>query len=437
MPTTPTPNPVRDEEEVARAKPPFLRRVRIRNYKSIAFCDVTLEPLTILVGKNGAGKSNFLDAIAFVADVIRAGTSEAIDRHGGLSSIKPRSFVASTISIEIEAEALATPSTKDPDFPRHPLQSFHVRYELSIPTGGTSRGKPRESIDVTNPESGWIIGYDRLYDELTIRGETVGNGSPPPRLAPAGLPFVYFLEPPLLQIADAFRSMKRYNFIPQSIRELPRPSSDPSLRSDGSNLASAIEAIRAHDSWVYERIGQYLSAVVPEIESYDTVHYGDYESVRFRVKNDDPTRVIEFDASSMSDGTLRVLAALVAVCQIIPASGSPSLVAIEEPETALHPAAMRALVGALDEATLHTQILLTTHSPDLLDAEPILPRNVRVVEMIEGASWIGPLDKVNFQVVEKGLNTLGGLERDGLLKIDLDDLDRQRQLRLESGGASP
>jgi predicted ATPase len=431
--TTPTPNPVRDEEEVARAKPPFLRRVRIRNYKSIAFCDVTLEPLTILVGKNGSGKSNFLDAIAFVADVIRAGTSEAIDRHGGLSSIKPRSFVASTISIEIEAEAVATPSTKDPEFPRHPLKSFQVRYELSIPTGDTSGGKPRESIDVINPESGWIIGYDRLHDELTIKGDTVRNGSPLPRLAPAGLPFVYFLEPPLLQIADAFRSMQRYNFIPQSIRELHRPSSDQSLRSDGSNLASAIEAIRAHDSWVYERIGQYLSAVVPEIESYDTVHYGEYESVRFRVKNDDPTRVTEFDASSMSDGTLRVLAALVAARQIVPASSSPSLVAIEEPETALHPAAMRALVGALDEATLGTQILLTTHSPDLLDTEKIRPENVRVVEMRNGSTWITPVDEASASMVRDGLSTLGGLERDRQLELNQDDFDRQVGMAKESG----
>jgi predicted ATPase len=45
----------------AHRKPPFLRRVRIRNFKSIKFCDVTLEPLTVLVGRNGSGKSNFVE----------------------------------------------------------------------------------------------------------------------------------------------------------------------------------------------------------------------------------------------------------------------------------------------------------------------------------------------------------------------------------------
>src|SRR6516165_9757472 len=66
------------------SKPPFLRRVRIRGYKSIAFCDVTLEPLTILVGRNASGKSNFLDALAFLRDTMVISVPEAVKRRGGL-----------------------------------------------------------------------------------------------------------------------------------------------------------------------------------------------------------------------------------------------------------------------------------------------------------------------------------------------------------------
>jgi len=68
-------------------KPPFLRRVRIRNYKSIAFCDVTLEPLTIFVGRNASGKSNFLDALAFLRDVLVGGVHYAVKAHGGREAI--------------------------------------------------------------------------------------------------------------------------------------------------------------------------------------------------------------------------------------------------------------------------------------------------------------------------------------------------------------
>src|SRR5205807_3058480 len=66
-------------------KPPFLRRVLIRGYKSIAFCDVALDPLTILVGRNASGKSNFLDALAFLRDVLDEGTNAVLQEHGGAS----------------------------------------------------------------------------------------------------------------------------------------------------------------------------------------------------------------------------------------------------------------------------------------------------------------------------------------------------------------
>src|SRR3954447_21428619 len=75
------------DDALAQAKPPFLRRVRIRGYKSIAFCDVTLEPLTVLVGRNATGKSNFLDALAFLRDAMTSGVAEALKRRGGVRGV--------------------------------------------------------------------------------------------------------------------------------------------------------------------------------------------------------------------------------------------------------------------------------------------------------------------------------------------------------------
>src|SRR5580692_10240326 len=93
-----------DNTAEIQAKPPFLRRVRIRGYKSIAFCDVTLEPLTILVGRNASGKSNFLDALAFLRDIVRFGVNEAVKRHGGAEAIPCRSREDGVLSAEIECE---------------------------------------------------------------------------------------------------------------------------------------------------------------------------------------------------------------------------------------------------------------------------------------------------------------------------------------------
>ena len=98
-----------------RAKPPFLRRVRIRGYKSIAFCDVTLEPLTILVGRNASGKSNFLDALAFLKDMFSLNLPEAVRRHGGAKAIvfknaEVRSEVEFSLDLDLNRHAVAIPA---------------------------------------------------------------------------------------------------------------------------------------------------------------------------------------------------------------------------------------------------------------------------------------------------------------------------------------
>src|SRR6186713_3123662 len=70
---------------------PFLRRVRIRNYKSIGKCDVQPGRLTILVGRNGSGKSNFLDALRFVVDGLQSSLDHAIKSRGGIDEVRRRS----------------------------------------------------------------------------------------------------------------------------------------------------------------------------------------------------------------------------------------------------------------------------------------------------------------------------------------------------------
>jgi predicted ATPase len=134
----------------------------------------------------------------------------------------------------------------------------------------------------------------------------------------------------------------------------------------------------------------------------------------------------------MSDGTLRALASLVAAFQLsLPME--PGIVAIEEPELALHPAAMRALVDGLDEATSRNQILLTTHSAELLDGRDISVGQVLVVRYRDGQTLITPLDRASRQIVQKELYTLGDLQR--MDRLDLDEADLNRQAHLNNGSA--
>ena len=69
----------------------FITRVVLRNYKSIGYCNVRLGPLTYLVGANGSGKSNFLDALRFVSDSLRTTLDHALRERGGIGEVRRRS----------------------------------------------------------------------------------------------------------------------------------------------------------------------------------------------------------------------------------------------------------------------------------------------------------------------------------------------------------
>jgi predicted ATPase len=410
------------------AKPPFLRRVRIRGYKSIAFCDVTLEPLTILVGRNASGKSNFLDALGFLRDMMEMRAAEAVNERKGWRAIQCRNGSTPRIEIGVEATFEGFRSNWDAEYSFSleisPQNIVFVREEeLTLTQQEQDRrcgyrviGGSVEWIGREHFRTGEDDKSDRLDDPRLLYRHPQG------RLLLSAIgthPFSY--------LAEGFAASAVYNFSPPNMRHHQPISASPELEPDGRNLARAIEALREVEPDTVERLGRYLSSVVDGVKEFQTVTYGDFETVQFGVESRPGAPLQRFDASSMSDGTLRILAALVAAHQIHLPLGS-GFVGIEEPETSLHPAAMRALVDALDEATLRKQIILTTHSAEMLDNPTIRPENVRVVEMIDGQTVIAPVDDASVEIVRRKLNTLGGLERDNLLEADLDDLERQRQL---------
>jgi predicted ATPase len=402
------------------AKPPFLRRVRIRGYKSIAFCDVTLEPLTILVGRNASGKSNFLDALTFLRDVVVRGLHEAVKLHGGPDAVPCRLASRSSVSIEIEAGYLPQGDAAS--------CTAHFSIEIDFPGMGLARIM-REHLRLESPTT------NRWTGSYTVQDGRVGwkGGANVPMVsewpnADRVLLGVYGVTTPFLELLEQIESIKTYNFNPEQIRRPQKPAPGGFLERDGSNLGSVIETTREIEGRAMERAGRYLAVVTRTVQFAGVHRFAGYETLRFRVVRNSGEAPLEFDAASMSDGTLRTFAALVAAFQIALPHGFPSLVAIEEPETSLHPGAMRALVDALDEATLQTQVMLTTHSAEMLDNPTIRPENVRVVEMVDGQTVIGPIDEANVEIVRRRLNTLGGLERENQLEPDLDDQQRQQQL---------
>jgi predicted ATPase len=118
----------------------------------------------------------------------------------------------------------------------------------------------------------------------------------------------------------------------------------------------------------------------------------------------------------MSDGTLRILGLLLALYQ----SWHPSLVAIEEPEATVHPAAAELVVQVLLDASHARQVLVTTHSPDILDAKELSDSQIRVVTMEKGRTIIAPLSSASRQAIRERLYSPGELLRINELSQDVE-----------------
>lgn len=375
-------------------EPTFLQRVLLRNYRSIAGCDVTLGPLMFLVGHNGSGKSNFLDALRFVADALRTTLDHALRDRGGINEVRRRSSRRPTnFSIRLEF-----------------LLEDGARGHYAFTIGSRSRG-----------------GYQVQQEECVIRRSVklsqetsfhVRNGTVQASVSvvpPATADRLYLVNaaglPAFRPVYDSLSRMGFYNLNPDAIRDLQSPDAGELLTRDGSNLASVLASLEVHHPGAKERIEQYLSKVVPGVVSVESKAIGPRETVEFRQQAEGQA-AWRFLAANMSDGTLRALGILVALFQVgREQAPRVPLVGIEEPELALHPAAAGVLLEALREASEASQIIVTSHSPDLLDNKEIASDWLLAVDATDGITTIGPLNDLSRSALRDHLYTAGEMLR--------------------------
>src|SRR5262249_39799750 len=163
--------------------------------------------------------------------------------------------------------------------------------------------------------------------------------------------------------------------------EMQDPDSGASLKRDGSNAASVLEEIKRRKPHDLQRVEQFLSTIVPGISSVTTTRHGQKLALEFTQKWSDKNR-LHFEAFNMSDGTLRAFGLLLAVFQ----RERMSLIVVEEPEASIHPAAAGAVLDLLYHASREMQVVVSTHSPEILDAKWISDNHLRVVQWQGGVT---------------------------------------------------
>nr|WP_329424071.1 AAA family ATPase [Streptosporangium sp. NBC_01495] len=381
---------------------PFLRRVKVENYKSIASCDVTFTPLLVLLGPNAAGKSNFLDVLRFVADALETTPADALMKRGGLDEVGRR-VQTDTRSFGVSLEFVIQPDEeplsvtygftigRDPAG-RRPLL---VLGEQCFVRGTQSRSSFKE------------VSFVMTHGFFNQRGD---DGIEPDRLyLPLAATQGIFRE-----VYRSLRNMLFYHLDVGLMRQVQSRSAGTTLDDAGRRLGSVLGSLAQRYPAFKARIDDYMGAIVPGAVGVDQRLLDTYSTVELLTRHAD--RELLFGPEAMSEGTLRAAGLLAALFQPAVLEGEATLLGIEEPETSLHPAAAGVLFDALSEASEHVQVVVTTQSADLLDRDDFDPASVRVVTMTDGLTTIGEIDDVSRRLIDDRRATIGELMRGNQLR---------------------
>ena len=385
----------------------FITRVVLRNFKSIGYCDVRLGPLTYLVGVNGSGKSNFLDALHLVRDALNGSLDNALNERGGLSEVRRRSS-------------------------GHPTH-FGIRLEFTMRSG--QRGHYAFNVGALKDR-----GYEVQAEECVI--DAIGKGPffkiergairaksedtfpavTADRLALVAASGLTMFRP----VFDALAAMGFYNLNPKLTRDFQKSQEGRILRPAGENIASVIGYLERIAPEQITIVQEYLQTMVPMVQGVERKQIGPMETLEFRQDMAGAKYPWRLPAQNMSDGTLRALGVLVALFQGN-RDYAPTLVGIEKPETGLHPAASAALRETLARASGQTQVIVASHSPDLLDDRELDADSFLAVVSESGETRIASLDEASRTTMRQQLFSAGELLRLNQLVPDPDELAAQQE----------
>ncbi len=381
----------------------LITRIKLRNYKSIASCDVTLNDLSVLVGLNGAGKSNFLDAFAFISDACNNTLDAALRNRGGVGAVRRKSGghpvnFGMSFFVNLDEGRNAFYAF---EISALPGEKFEVRKEVA----SISDPDPTKSYDY-KVERGMIISMTDIGVKPDIR---------PDRLF---LTSVAGLKPFDL-LFDAMSSLVVYDINPDDFR-FPQPhEAGSSLNSSGQNLAAVLREVSNESPMIYDRISEYLKRIVSGIERVEVKSLGPTETIQFSQNVQGGSSPWRFDALNMSNGTLRSLGVLTALFhQKMHRNSRAAFTGIEEPEGTIHPGAAAVLMDAILEAAKSSQVILTTHSPELLDHSGVRDDNLLVVTSERNETSVGHADEASRRAMRDSLMTAGELLRANQLAVN-------------------
>jgi len=397
---------------------PVVRSLILKRFRSIPSERIEFDNPTFLVGRNGSGKSNLVDAFSFLADSMAVPLQAVFDRRGGIAAVRNRTSGKGGYPPNLGLGVVFGPINGGAKAGRY---AFEVR---ALPNYGFEVVKEQCLVEHANGSRSWferekgsfrsnVKGLDPSLDATAISLPLVGGDA---RFAP---------------VVSALSRFRVYSIEPPKLREMQDPDGGTSLRKDGSNAASVLQEIGRQSPEQLVRVGEILATIVPNTRAVRVRKHGNKLSLEFTQEWDDggkdtrewkvgekaadgDLKTLRFEAFNMSDGTLRALGLLAAVFQ----RPAPSLIAIEEPEATIHPGALGAVLDLIRHAAKHMQVVVTTHSPEVLDAKWIREEHLRIVEWGHGATRVGDLSEATRDALRDHVMGAGELLRSNALRAE-------------------
>lgn len=367
-----------------------LTRMTVSNYRSIGEdVSIDFEPLTVLVGINGSGKSNLLDAPRFVAQALTEGLENAVEeRHGFNSMLRDVGRPRGTLQIALELQHVGWEAIYRIELgaPQRRPDEYSVRAEsLDVLDKATQRSNSLYTNARGTVTSTWSGLEAPVRDKRSLTLFTVGGDA---RLEP---------------VVEALRGIETYALFPEELRKPQKPSQRDYLSKFGDNWPSVVRRVMATSAARDLRLS--LDRVTGDIIDLHALRLGaGFLVAEFGHARADG-RTQWFDAARESDGTLRVAGILTALVQEPPLT----MIGIEEPEQTVHAGVIPILMDFLREASRSSRVVVTTHSPDLLDL--VSAEWIRVVDRIDGTTRVARLDDGQQALVKRRLASAGELLR--------------------------
>jgi len=317
----------------------MLRRVILKGFKSIKEMDIELRALNVLIGANGAGKSNLVSFFKLLNEMMAGRLQQYIGTSGRAQSLLhfgPK--VTQQIEARLEFEVSNGVDT-------YTMRLFHA-------AGDTLVFADEElSFLQTGYTSPKVVPLDAGHQETRI-GEKADKGEPTARA--------------IRRILNRCRVYHFHDTSPTArVRQYCYIGDNRWLMPDAGNLAAVLLRLREENgALAYQRIVKTIRLIAPFFDDFELEPSGPNKKdviLNWREKGSDQV----FGPHQFSDGTLRAICLVTLLMQ--PEDELPDLIIVDEPEIGLHPYALNVVAALFGQAWRHTQVLISTQSSSLLD----------------------------------------------------------------------